>query len=185
MGLTEGIWPMFKRPTHPAVVAMWRRILGDVTLDEYSAAVSVLVELGQKYAPQLPDLKAMVNELRREAAPLWAEVWHEIVEHVRNIPDREPKDGSVWPAERPWSSPVVERFVGMVGLEAVAMCTDEDVRVLEAQMRVKYEAMVKRERESAVLANAVGRSPRLEQARRETAGFVSLPESIKRLEGEK
>ncbi|MHB8311856.1 MAG: hypothetical protein ACYDD0_00920 [Candidatus Dormibacteria bacterium] len=179
MAMVGGLWSGFKKPPPGAVRDMWLRILGDVSTEDFSSALSVLVERGQKFAPGLSEIKATVNEMRMEAAPLWSEVWAEILEHVRNAPDLKPVQGTVWPALRPWSAPVIGQLVDLVGWGTVSQCYDEDLGVLEAQCRNKYEALVKRAQEDRVLARIPGDLPRLEQARQRSEGFASVGDVIR------
>lgn len=178
VAMMSTLWPSFKAPVPGAARNIWLQVLSDVTPEELSSTLAVMIERGQKFAPGLAEIRATVNELRRPAAPLWGDVWKEILDHVHNAPDVEPIQGTQYPAERPWSAPVVGKLVEMVGWETIGRCYDEDLGVLEAQCRGKYEAMVKRELEDQVLARVPGELPRLQEARARS-GFVPIGESLR------
>ena len=170
-------WPGGVDPERGLQQDAWLRVLTGLTLEECLTALEVLSRRGERFPPPVGLMAKTALDLRVDET-VWAEVWAEILEHVKNLPDLEPKLGTVWPAERPWSRPMIGKLVDLVGWETIGQCYDEDIRTLEAQCREKYKTLVERAKEDEVLAPLGGESMRLEAARARS-GFVPLGESLR------
>jgi len=171
------LWPASVDPEAGLQQAAWMRVLSGVTFEECLTALEVLARRGERFPPPVGLLAKTALDLRVDET-VWAEVWDEILEHVKNLPDLVAKQGTVWPAERPWSKPMIGRLVELVGWATIGQCYEEDLRVLEAQCREKYRTLIERAKEDEALAPLPGSSPRLEAARVRT-GFVSVGESLR------
>jgi hypothetical protein len=171
------LWAGAVDPERGLQQSAWLRVLTGVTLEECLTALEVLSRRGERFPPTVGLIAKSALDLRVDET-VWAEVWAEILEHVRNIPDLRPKQGTVWPAERPWSVPLIGELVELVGWETIGQCHDDDIRTLEAQCREKYKTLASRAKEDEVLAPLGGGSARLEAARARS-GFVPIGESLR------
>jgi hypothetical protein len=177
LGTRATFWPGGVDPEGGLQRDAWLRVLAGLTLEECITAMEVLSRRGERFPPPVGLVAKTALDLRVDET-VWAEVWAEILDHVHNAPDKVLIQGTIWPAERPWSVPLIGKLVELVGWETIGQCCDEDLRTLEAQCREKYKPLVSRAKEYEALAPLGGGSARIEAARARS-GFVPLAESLR------